>query len=122
MRTQRDQCHLKKILLFTFPKRPVLACHAGPHGAVPVLVRKQKEVRGRPRPKLYWDFCRVARAGQGRITNLGLTNMNNSWGRWGTGVSPSGLVPCPGVLCELEKGVVQSLGTRSQGDVNNFGC
>ena len=77
-----------------------LACHVGPHGEAPVLARRQKEVRGKPRPNLYWGFHGIALEGQSRVHSLGLTRLNNSSWPWSRGASPGCLVPGPGVLCE----------------------
>lgn len=54
---QEKRTRLKrKFIIFTGPRKGVTICHAGPQGKAPVLVRKQKGTRGRPRPQTSLGF------------------------------------------------------------------
>lgn len=49
--------------------------------------QRQKEVKGRPRPGLYWASNGAAHAGQARASSLGLASLKNSSWPWGRGAS-----------------------------------
>lgn len=81
-----------------FPRVGVLACHVRPHGDTPVLFKRQKEMRGKPRSDLIG--VSVGLPTQGRVHSLGLVSLNNSSWPWDIWASPTCLISNPGVLCE----------------------
>lgn len=78
-----------------FPRMGVLACHVRPHGDTPVLSKRQKEMRGKPRSDIA-----VGLPMQGRVHSLGLVSLNNSSWPWDIRAPPACRIPNPGVLCE----------------------
>lgn len=87
-------------LLLPFPKRRDMARHAGPHGEAPVLVRRWKGARGKPRPSLYREFRVVAHVRQDRLNGLGLASLNNPSRPWEILAMPNFLVPGPEISRE----------------------
>ena len=59
-----------------FQRVEVLACHVRPHGDIPVLSRRRKEMRGKPGLDLIG--VSVGLSLQGRVHSLGLASLNNS--------------------------------------------
>lgn len=54
---QEKRTRLKRMfIIFTGPRKGVAICHAEPQGKAPMLVRKQKGTRGRPRPQTLLGF------------------------------------------------------------------
>ena len=63
---------LLKEEFLTFPKRRVLACHAGPQGKHQLLVRQQKQEQGESLGhSLYWGFFGKGKAGQSKQLRIG---------------------------------------------------
>lgn len=72
-----------------------MSCHTGPHGEATGLVRRQKEVWGKPRPEPLMRLASVGKARQGRGSHLGLATLNSAGRLWVTEMISSCLVPGP---------------------------